>query len=80
MQKLTLSAEADVIKRAKQLASERGISVSKLFSQFILSMDKTPRRRQTSSKTLQATGMIILPKGLSDRQLIEKAITERHLR
>jgi hypothetical protein len=80
MQKLTLNAEPDVIERAKQLASERGTSVSKLFSQFIRSMEKTPRRRPTSSKTRQATGLIKLPKGKSDRQLIEEAVLERHSR
>lgn len=80
MQKLTLNAEPDVINRAKRIASERGTSVSKLFSQFIRSMDVSPRQRPTSSKTHQATGLIKLPKGKSDRQLIEEAISERHSR
>lgn len=77
MPKLTLSATPDVIDLAKHLASERGTSVSALFSQFVRSMGSPRRPVRTASKTRLATGLIKLPAGKTDRELIEQALAER---
>ena len=80
MRKLTLSADADVIELAKKVAGERGTSVSEMFSQFVRSMARPGQRPKTPSKTRQATGLVRLPKGKTDRELIEEAMAQRHLR
>lgn len=81
MPKLTLTAEKDVIEKAKQLARERGTSVSAMFSQFVRS---TPRHAEPAPKrplgpiTRRAVGIAKLPAGKSYRELIEESIMEKH--
>jgi hypothetical protein len=63
MPKLTLSAEKDVIEKAKRMAEERGTSVSAMFSQFVNAISE-PR--------LQGLAKVSPKK--SDRELYEEAI------
>lgn len=82
MPKLTLSADKDVIKKAKHLAQERGTSVSAMFSQFVKSMastDQGPRER-LGPITRKAMGLVKLPPDKPYRELIEEAIIERYER
>ena len=79
MKKLTLSADPQVIKQAHQLAQERGTSISSMFERFVRLLAK---RSGVSSAlgplTRKATGMIALPQGRSDRQVLEDALLEKH--
>lgn len=80
MPKLTLSADKDVIERAKRIARERGTSVSTMFSQFVRSMAQEPRERgrRPGPLTRKAIGLVSLPEGKTDRELIEEALAERY--
>ncbi len=75
MPKLTLNADRGVIEKAKQIASERGISVSAMFSQFV-AMLCSPRRdrRRTAPITRRLRGLAKVPPDKSDRELFEEAI------
>ena len=82
MKKLTLSAEDHVIDAAKQYAAEQGTSVSALFSRFVLALTAArpaaKRSLPRKSLTRKATGLISLPKGPSDDELLEDAIAATH--
>jgi len=78
MRKLTLSAEPDVIDLAKKFARRRGTSVSHMFSEFIRSLAASGRPSAATPLTRRATGLIRLPRGKADRQLIEEALAERY--
>jgi hypothetical protein len=77
--KLTLSAEKDVVEKAKLLALEQRTSVSALFSRFVRSTaaDK-PGLRGVGRLTRKATGIITLPSGKTDRQILEEALLDKH--
>ena len=75
MPKLTLNAEKDVIEKAKRLASERGTSVSAMFSQFVDTISSPrPRRRKSAPITRRLRGLAKVPAGKTDRELFEEAI------
>lgn len=80
MRKLTLSAEPAVIEAAKKVARRRGTSVSAMFSEFVRSVASPQPPTKLPPKTRRASGLVRLPKGKTDRQLIEEAMAERHLR
>ncbi len=79
MKKLTLSADPEVIEQAKRLADESGTSVSTLFERFILLL---ARRRSDKGRvgriTRQASGIITLPRGKSERDVLADALADRH--
>ena len=79
MKKLTLNADPEVIKQAKRLAEESGTSVSSIFERFIRLLG----RRQTGQQRLgrltrQASGVISLPRGKSDREVLADALAEKY--
>lgn len=79
MKKLTLSVDAQVIEEARELAEQTGTSVSSMFERFIRAL--SGQRRATKPLgplTRKATGMIALPKGRSERQVLEEALLEKH--
>lgn len=78
MPKLTLSADKDVIDKAKQLAEERGTSVSAMFSRYIDTMT-TPResRRKAAPITRRSRGLAKVSASKSDRELFEAAILKK---
>ena len=79
MRKLTLSAEDSVIEQAKQLAAQRGTSVSAMFERFVrLLAVRRPSGQSVGPIARKATGVISLPSGKSDRQILEEAIAEKH--
>ena len=78
--KLTLSAEAHVIRQAKRLAKKRNTSVSAMFARYVenLTRDHAEDLGAMGPLTRRASGMIRLPKGVSDKQLIEEAVAAKH--
>lgn len=82
MTKLTLSADAQVVKTAKRIAKARHTSVSAMFSRFLrsLAMSHTTETNPIGPITREASGMIKLSKGRSDRQLVEDALTAKYAR
>lgn len=77
MPKLTLSADALVIEKAKQIADERGTSVSAMFSHFIMSQKTTRKRSKPAPITRRSRGIASVDPNLSDRELFEQAIAAR---
>lgn len=76
-QKLTLSAEKRLIEQAKRVARKRKTSVSAMVSRFLRSM--TEESAPTLGPiTQKASGMIRLPKGRADRDLLQDALQERY--
>lgn len=79
MKKLTLSADPEVIEQAKRLAAESGTSVSSLFERMIRLLARRRRRRpRIGPITRKATGIIKLPPGKSEQELLEDALAEKH--
>ncbi len=79
MKKLTLSADPDVIEEARELAEQTGTSVSSMFERFIRVLAVQRRStRPLGPLTRKASGMIALPKGKSDRQILEDALLDKH--
>ena len=78
MKKLTLSAEEDVIKMAHQIAEQRGISISSLFSRFIRSLAQGTPKTKIGSVTKRATGLIQMPESISERELLTDELLTKH--
>lgn len=79
VKKLTLSMDEKDIREARRLASRHGTSISGMFSRLVRAM--SPRRRgdeELPPLTRKLAGMVVLPKGKSDRELIEEALLEKH--
>jgi len=80
MAKLTLSAEARVISQAKKLAKKGNTSVSAMFARYVENMTRFQAKDLdvVGPITRRASGMVRLPKGLSDKKLIEDALAAKH--
>ena len=79
MKKLTLSADPEVIEEAKRLADESGTSVSSLFERFIRLLARRRRHKQRIGRiTRQASGVITLPRGKSDRDVLADALADKY--
>jgi hypothetical protein len=77
--KLTLSAERDLVRKIKRFAREQGTSVSAIFDRFARTVTSPPKKpRRVGPLTQKASGVISLPKGKTDRQLIEDVLSERY--
>jgi len=77
--KLTLSADKDLIERAKELASEEGTSLSSMFARFLEARLRGQRKRpEAGPLTRKATGLVSLPAGKTDRELLEDALAKEH--
>ena len=78
--KLTLTADPEIIQTAKRLAAARNTSVSALFSRVIESL-QTEQETPVSDLgplTRKASGLVSLPAGRTDRDLLEEALMEKH--
>lgn len=79
MKKLTLSLNPDVIDEARKLAKESGTSVSSMFERFIRLL---ARQRHTAQPlgplTRKASGMVVLPKGQAEREVLEDALLGKY--
>lgn len=79
MTKLTLSAEPDVIAEAHRLAELHGTSVSAMFSRMIRLLSRRERERPgIGPGARKASGLIRLPEGKSDRDVLEEALAKKY--
>lgn len=81
MGKLTLSMDEKDIRAARRLAKEQGTSISGMFTQlvrFMAAKNGKSGEEELPPLTRKALGMIKLPKGKTDRELIEDALLEKH--
>ncbi len=78
MKKLTLSADPEVIALAHRLAQESGTSVSSMFERFIRLLASRQEQRVLGPLTKKASGIVRLPQGKSDTQLLEEALLEKY--
>ena len=78
--KLTLTADASVIATAKRLAAERNTSVSALFSRLVESMqaEQDAACDDLGQLTRRASGIVTVPHGRSDRDLLADALADKH--
>jgi len=70
-----------VIAEAHRLARSRETSVSSMFSRFVRLLsqrDREGQRGRIGRLTRSATGVIRLPEGLSERDVLEDALAEEH--
>ena len=79
MNKLTLSAEEDIIQNAKRIAADHKTSVSALFARFVQAM----MNREWADKPVgpiarKATGVANLPNDLTDKELLADALADRY--
>jgi hypothetical protein len=81
MKKLTLSMEEGVIRQAKRIAAEQGTSVSAMFSNMVrLMARKRGEEIGIGPLTREAMGLVDLPEGKTDRELLEEALAEEYER
>ncbi len=79
MKKLTLSMDEETIAQAKKLAAEQGTSVSSMFSRLVRLMALKPGEKiEIGPVTRSLSGIVSLPEGKSDRELIEEALMEKY--
>ena len=78
--KLTLSADARIVRQAKRLAKERHTSVSALFARYVENLSRAHDEdlRTVGPLTRRASGLVRLPVGVSDGQLLEDALAAKH--
>ena len=74
--KLTLSVPKKGVLRAKRYAKAHQTTVSSLVNRFFDSLEKPSA--EESIITAAATGLVAFPKGKTDQQLLEDALTEKH--
>ena len=77
VKKLTLSAPADVIEKAKAIASENNTSVSAMFVTFLKGVS-TDTGGALPPITRKAAGLIELPSGATKATLLGDALEERY--
>jgi len=78
--KLTLSAPEDVIKEAKRIAAKNKTSVSAMFTRLLSAVAQSDLERDVSlgPVTLEATGILRLPRKRTERQLLEDALEDKY--
>lgn len=79
--KLTLTADSEIIAKAKELAAESNSSVSSMFSRFIASISRTRRRKEkldVAPITQRATGLLTLERHPDEQELLEDALLEKY--
>ena len=79
MTKLTLSLDKRVAEEAKRLAKRSGRSVSAMFSQFLLAMSRAEEASpDIGPLTRKASGLVSLPEGKTEREVLEEALIEKY--
>jgi len=82
MMKLTLSMDEEVVATAKRMARRHRQSVSAMFSNVVKAMAAQEEQAATElppdSITARLTGIVRLPEGKSDRELIAEVLAERY--
>jgi hypothetical protein len=81
MTKLTLSVDKDLVEEAKKLARDEGTSLSSLFRSFLNGAVRGRKKGEGPGPvTRRATGLVRLPSGKNDRELLEEALVTRYAR
>jgi hypothetical protein len=78
--KLTLSADKEVIRKARELAKDNHTSISAMFSRIVLAMSKRrphQRAEELGPLTRKAAGLIKLPRK-PYREVLEDALLEKY--
>lgn len=82
MKKLTLSMEESDIRAARRIARDHGTSISGMFSRLVRMMarkrHRPPEGEELPPLTRKLTGIVALPKGKTDREIIEDVVLARH--
>jgi hypothetical protein len=80
--KLTLSAEKDLVAEAKTFAARRKTSVSAMVSGFLRSLSRLEGGPAASLGpiTRRASGIVKLPPGRSDKDLVADALVAKYER
>lgn len=79
MKKLTLNAEPEVIEQARRLADAQGTSVSSLFARIVRFLAQRDGHRLLVGRlTRSASGLVKLPRGENERDVLEKALVEKY--
>ncbi len=79
MPKLTLSADDKVIKQAKRIAAKNHTSVSAMFSRFVRTLAQKDRPpAQVGRIARKASGIIKLPKGKSEQDVLADALADKY--
>lgn len=77
--KLTLSVDPKLVTVAKRLAAERGTSLSAMISRLLQAVDhaNADPRSTPAPLTASVSGLVALPTGLTDEELLSEALAER---
>ena len=79
MKKLTLNAEPEVIDEARRLAEAQGTSVSSLFARIVRFLaQREGHRLPVGRLTRSASGLVKLPRGKGEREVLEDALVEKY--
>ena len=79
MKKLTLSANAAVVREDKKIAAANGTTVTAMFERFVwLLVRRREGARPLGPLTRKAAGLISLPKGRSARRVLTDALAEKY--
>jgi hypothetical protein len=81
MKKLTLSMEEKDIRAARRIARAHGTSISGMFTRMVRVMSKVrekPTEEELPPLTRKAMGMIKLPEGRTEREVLEDALLDKH--
>ena len=78
MTKLTLSADKELIEKAKKLARRQNTSVSALFSRYLSAITQFVEPPETGPLTSEATGLIKLPSRQRAKTLLADSLLEKY--
>jgi hypothetical protein len=79
MTKLTLSMEPDVVAAAKRQAKRQKTSVSKMFAQYVMSLElRDWKSIPIGPKTRAISGIVTLPPGKDYQDIRDEALEERY--
>ena len=78
MTQLTLQVDDEIFRKVTALASSQGTDVEALLARVLKTMTLEPWRKDAIGPLTRKVSGIIADEGLTDRELIERAILERH--
>ena len=79
MKKLTLNAEPEVIEQARRLAEAQGTSISSLFARIVQFLARREGGQRPAGRLARkASGLVKLPRGKSEREVLEDALAEKY--
>ena len=78
MTKLTLSADRELVQKAKRLAARQNTSVSALFDRFIRSATSGDEPAARIGPLTRKASGIIAPRAKADRNILEDALLEKY--